>query len=124
MVEFTPHYDKELEDYINSHPMFCEENTHGRTICKHDFFNYICFNNLNILNTEFKDVDYALWMAGSLKCKGYHNKLVEITWERINEFFTRIEPLWEKFHGEPTGFEQRNPNNPVVMLDDEEDFVV
>lgn len=123
MIEFTPHYDEELEVYINSHPMFCEENTHGRVICKADFYHYICEHKLNILNAEFEDVDYALWMAGSLKCKGYHNKPVEITWDRINEFFTHIEPLWKEFHGKPSGFELRNPNN-TVMLADDEDFVV
>ena len=124
MVEFKdPHYDKELEEYINSHPMFCPENT-GGCICKSDFFVYICSRDSNILETEFDDIDYAFWLGGSLKCIGYHNKPVEITWERTNEFFDRIEPMWEAFHGKPSGFVQRNPNNSVVMLTDDEDFVV
>ena len=120
MVEFKdPHYDKELEEYINSHPMFCKENTYG-VICKSDFFSYIYSSNT--LEGQFKDIDYAFWIAGSLKCIGYHNKPVEITWERVNEFFTFIEPLWEEFHGKPSGFELRNPG--VVILTDDEDFVV
>ena len=124
MVEFKdPHYDKELEEYVNSHPMFCEKNT-GGCICKSDFFNYIYSRNASVLDEEFEDIDYAFWIAGSLKCIGYHGKPVEITWERTNEFFTRIEPLWEAFHGKPTGFVQRNPNNGVVILSDDEDFVV
>ena len=123
MVKFTnPHYDKELEDYINSHPMFCKKNTRGGVICKSDFFSYIYSSNA--LEDEFKDIDYAFWIAGALKCTGYHNQPVEITWERVNEFFTFIEPLWEEFHGKPSGFVLRNPNNSVVMLTDDEDFVV
>ena len=122
MVEFkSPHYDKELEEYVNSHPMFCKENTYG-VICKSDFFSYIYSSNT--LEGQFKDIDYAFWIAGSLKGIGYHDELVEITWERVNEFFTFIEPLWEEFHGKPSGFVQRNPNNSVVMLTDDEDFVV
>lgn len=122
MVEFKdPHYDKELEEYINSHPMFCKENTYG-VICKSDFFSYIYSSNT--LEGKFNDIDYAFWIAGSLKCIGYYNQPVEITWERVNEFFTRIEQLWEEFYGTSTGFELRNLNNSVVMLTDDEDFVV
>lgn len=125
MVEFkNPHYDKELEEYINSHPMFCEENTRGGVICKSDFFNYIYSRNASVLDEEFEDIDYAFWIAGSLKCTGYHDKPVEITWERTNEFFDRIEQLWEEFYGTSTGFELRNQNNGVVILNDDEDFVV
>lgn len=125
MVEFKdPHYDKELEEYINSHPMFCKENTRGGVICKSDFFNYLYSHNTSILDEEFVDIDYAFWMAGSLRCTGYHDQPVEITWERTNEFFTRMEQLWEEFYGTSTGFELRNPNNSVVMLTDDEDFVV
>lgn len=121
MVEFEdPHYDKELEDYINSHPMFCKENTPG-CISKPDFFNYICIQN--VLPNEFEDIDYAFWIAGSLKCTDYNNKFVDITWERTNEFFERIEQLWQEFHEKPTGFELRNPNN-TVMLTEDDDFVV
>ena len=124
MVEFKdPHYDKELEEYINSHPMFCKENTYG-VICKSDFFNYLYSRNTSVLEEEFDDIDYAFWMAGSLRCTGYHDEQVDITWERVNEFFTRIEQLWEEFYGTSTGFELRNPNNSVVMLTDDEDFVV
>ena len=122
MIEFKdPHYDKELEEYINSHPMFRKENTRGSVISKTDFFSYICINN--VLENEFEDIDYAFWIAGSLKCVGYHDKPVEITWERVNEFCTFIEPLWEEFHGKPSGFELRNPNINVMLTDDE-DFVV
>ena len=125
MVEFKePHYDKELEDYINSHPMFCEKNTRGSVICKSDFFNYIYSRNASVLDEEFDDIDYAFWIAGSLKCIGYHGKPVEITWERVNEFFTRIEQLWEEFYRTSTGFELHNSNNSDVMLNDDEDFVV
>lgn len=125
MVEFkAPHYDKELEAYINSHPMFCEENTRG-CICKSDFFQFIYEREDSILKYEFKDIDWAFWIAGSLKYNDSRNLAVEITWERVNEFFERIEPMWEAFYGKPSGFELRNPNNPVVMLtDDDEDFVV
>ena len=121
MVIFNSHHNKELEDYINSHPMFCKENTQGCT-CKSDFFDFLYDDNR--LENKFDDVDYAFWIAGSLKCTGYHNKPVDITWERINEFFTFIEPLWQEFHGKPSGFELCNPNNSVVMLTDDEDFVV
>ena len=122
MVEFKdPHYDKELEDYINSHPMFCEKNTPG-VICKDDFFCFIYKNNF--LVDEFKDIDYAFWIAGSLRFVGYNGKPVEITWERVNEFFTRIEQLWEEFYRTSTGFELHNSNNSDVMLNDDEDFVV
>ena len=125
MVEFTnPHYDKELEDYINSHPMFCKKNTRGGVICKSDFFNYIYSRNNAVLDEEFEDIDYAFWLAGSLRCTGYHDSPVDITWERVNEFFTRIEQLWKEFYGTSTGFELRNPNNSVIMLTDDEDFVV
>lgn len=125
MVEFKdPHYDKELEDYINSHPMFCKENTRGGVICKSDFFNYLYSRNSSVLDEEFEDIDYAFWLAGSLRCTGYHDRPVDITWERVNEFFTRIEQLWEEFYGTSTGFVQRNPNNSVIMLTDDEDFVV
>ena len=124
MVEFkSPHYDKELEEYVNSHPMFCKENT-GGCICKSDFFVYICSRNSNILESEFDDIDYAFWIDGSLKCKGYGDKPVDITWERVNEFFTFIEPIWTEFHGSPSGFVQRNPNNPTVILSEDEDFVI
>lgn len=125
MVEFKdPHYDKELEEYINSHPMFCKENTNGGFVCKPDFFSYIYSHKMSILDEEFEDIDYAFWLAGSLKCIGYNDRPVEITWERTNEFFTRIEQLWEEFYGTSSGFELRNPNNSVVMLTDDEDFVV
>ena len=126
MVEFkAPHYDKELEDYINSHPMFCKENTRG-CICKSDFFHFIYDrgNERSILEREFEDIDYAFWIACSLKCTGFHGKPVEITWERVNEFFERVEPMWEALYGKPSGFELRNPNNSIVMLTDDEDFVV
>lgn len=121
MVNFkNPHYDKELEDYINSHPMFCKENT-GSCVCKSDFYHYIY--SFNILDTDFVDIDYAFWIARSLKFIDNNDKPIEITWERTNEFFTRIESYWKKFHGSPSGFIQQNPNN-IVMLTDDEDFVI
>lgn len=122
MIEFnSPHYNKELEDYINSHPMFCEKNTLDGVICKEDFFHFIYKNNF--LADEFKDIDYSFWIASSLIFVGYNGKPTEITWERVNEFFDFMETKWVEFYGGPSGFVKVIPGNEVVLTDDE-DFVV
>lgn len=84
------------------------------------FFSYIYSSDTS--EGRFKDIDYAFWTAGSLKRVGRREQPVETTRERVDGFFTFIEPSREEFRGKPSGLEPRNPG--VVMLTDDEDFAV
>lgn len=102
-------------------PVPCSvKRTRTGVICKSDFFGYIYSSDTS--EGRFKDIGHAFRTAGSLKRVGRREQPVETTRERVDGFFTFIEPSREEFHGEPSGHEPRNPG--VVMLTDDEDFVV